>query len=764
GLTSKLFNIGQTLRALPGSLLDMPELEGYMDVQFPDPSAHMGMLEMWLTSNHYVTVGEGTSFLAFYNDTHDQLVGNMVQSGFSLRLMDLRGAHAEFKDRKQIVLDSRYNREFRGLFIDPANNANASLRFSNIPHNISLELMEDQVVYMGDGAVDKLEYTSEIGDQYIKFQMEGVPGGMHILMGDKVSGVDVLVGQIDTITIQVTDGALRSMDGDHLLLERDVTGSTAISLRISGVRTLQMNKGERNTVSLQTGGQAFGILVDDYVEDFHVDAKIDPIPLNLETELTDVLGISEIEVPSLQEVTSVLEFASVMYQISDLADSVLEAMGEATVSMVDGLGGFSSNLTFSFEGDKNMDLVASVTHGGPNPVPIAPWVHGVWVNMFPASDGSVLMDAKIYLSGFSPTGSIELLSTPDSTHLELSLNGFAPKYDHLLLLINGSSLLEDGSGRDLWLYMSDLATPIDLDLMLDLDADMSIGGTVAGDITLGISHAIGALHMRSRMRDESVATVEVVLSNVPQTAELSFQYSRDIQLDVELSEGIRLAYVKVSRDLGSTEAPATSVILHDLPPLLSLSVRSGAGFDMDSSDALANLPDVQVTSNKPGLDLLVRIEGRSLGNKADVFIDARNLEEMSMTHSGNEYRISASRMEFLQMSVSGMQYSEGTWIDRLDIVASHLTRASIRVHMVFGVYPLIQLNDLVSEGLQMSLVGRTKVRGTTRDISVSIFEVPLSMRSAPRSHVNGVTLQESSGENRIFIPAPMGTILGTLRG
>jgi hypothetical protein len=87
GLTSKLFNIGQTLRALPQSLLDMPDKEGYMDVQFPDPSAHMGMLEMWLTSDHYVTVEEGTSFLAFYNDTHDELVGNMVQSGFSIRLM-----------------------------------------------------------------------------------------------------------------------------------------------------------------------------------------------------------------------------------------------------------------------------------------------------------------------------------------------------------------------------------------------------------------------------------------------------------------------------------------------------------------------------------------------------------------------------------------------------------------------------------------------------------------------------------------------------
>ncbi len=764
GLTSKLFNIGQTLRALPSSLLEMPEIEGYMDLQFPDEASHLGMLEMWLTSGSYVTVEPGTDFLAFYNNTHEELVGNMVQSGFSMRLMDIRSVHAEFKDRKQIVLDSRYNRELRGLFIDPANNANASLRFSNIPHNISLELLEDQIVYMGDGTVDRLEYTSEIGEQYIRFQMDGVPGGMHFQLGEESTGLDVLLGEIDTITVQVTDGVLRSMEGDHLLMERDSAGSMSVSLRISGIRSLMLDKGKRNTVSLETGGKPYGVLIADEENNFHVKAKVDPIPVNIETEASDMLGLSDIETLSLQDVTSVLQFASIMYQISDLADSVLVAMNDATINMIEGLGGFSSNLTFSWDGDKNMDLAAAVTRGGPNPVPMAPWVHGAWVNMLPASDGSVLIDAKVYISGVSPKGSIQLLSTTDSTHLEMSMQGFAPQVDHLLLLVNGSSLLPDGSGRDLWLYMADLATPIDLSLMLDLDADMSIGGTVAGDISLETSHDLGALHMRTRIRDENVATVEALLSNVPQKALLSFQYSQDILLDVDLSDGIRLAHVKLSRDLGSAGAPSTSVTLHDVPPLVSLSVTGGGDFDMDSPDILANLPDVQVTTNEPGMDVLVRLEGRSLGNKVDLLMDARNVDGMTMTLTDGEYRISASRLEFVQISANNIQYSKGTWIDRIDIAGTHLTRAAVKVHMVFGVYPLIQVNDLRASGLQMALVGRTELRGETHDLSVTIFEVPLSMSSMPRSHGNGISLQEAEGESRLFIPAPMGTVVGTLLG
>jgi hypothetical protein len=273
------------------------------------------------------------------------------------------------------------------------------------------------------------------------------------------------------------------------------------------------------------------------------------------------------------------------------------------------------------------------------------------------------------------------------------------------------------------------------------------------------------LHLRARIRDENTATVEAYLSNVPMSAELSFQYTSNIYLDVELSEGIRLAHVKLTRDLGSTEAPATSITLHDVPSLVSLAVIGGGGkFDMDASNVLANLPDVKATTNKPGMDLLVNMEGRSLGNKVDLFLDARNVDDMSMTLSGNEYRISAERLEFFMATITGIHYSKGTWIDRVDVAGTDLTKVAVKVHMIFGVYPLIQVNDLEASGLQMTLVGRTEVRGTSHDLSVTIFEMPLSLRSMPRSHANGVTMQEASGENRLFIPAPMGTVLGTLMG
>ena len=41
-----------------------------------------------------------------------------------------------------------------------------------------------------------------------------------------------------------------------------------------------------------------------------------------------------------------------------------------------------------------------------------------------------------------------------------------------------------------------------------------------------------------------------------------------------------------------------------------------------------------------GLDVLVDIKGRSLGNQVDVFLDARDLKDISMARSGDEYRIS----------------------------------------------------------------------------------------------------------------------------
>ncbi len=42
-LTSKLFNIGRTLRALPENILNMPDQEGYTTLQFPDHGVHLGI-------------------------------------------------------------------------------------------------------------------------------------------------------------------------------------------------------------------------------------------------------------------------------------------------------------------------------------------------------------------------------------------------------------------------------------------------------------------------------------------------------------------------------------------------------------------------------------------------------------------------------------------------------------------------------------------------------------------------------------------------
>ncbi|NIP34786.1 MAG: hypothetical protein GWN18_07560, partial [Thermoplasmata archaeon] len=66
----------------------------------------------------------------------------------------------------------------------------------------------------------------------------------HFSLGEEQTGLNVLIGEIDAISVQVTDGQLRTMAGDHLLVEKDATGSTSVSLRISGIRSMEMDRGE----------------------------------------------------------------------------------------------------------------------------------------------------------------------------------------------------------------------------------------------------------------------------------------------------------------------------------------------------------------------------------------------------------------------------------------------------------------------------------------------------------------------------------------
>jgi hypothetical protein len=728
GVASKLFNIGQTLRSLPENVLNMPDKEGYTTVEFANERDHLGKIEMWLTSDHYVKVEEGVDYFAFYNDTIEP-EGRMVQTGFSARILDLRAFSADFGENKRITLDSRYNREFKALFIDVKNDANASIVLSNIPHNISLELMDDGLLYMGDGTVDRIQYTSQIGEQFIRMRMDGVPGGVDLQMGDDVMGVSILVGEIDTLSLQISDGQVRQMDGDHLMLEIDPMGRTAASLQISGLRGLQLHKGEPNVVSLKTGGKAMNILMSDATSNFELRAQLDPLQMQVMAEVTDVLGLSDLQTGSGRNVTNVLEFSSVIFAISDLATDVLEAVSDATVEVINSLGTFSSNVSFAFEGDRNMDLVASIKRSGSLPVPEAWWAHGMTAYMLPDGD-DVLIDAKIFLTGISPVGSIELTSTPERTVMDLDLQGFAPQYKELVIFMEGASLIEGGGGKDMWLYMADLVSPLDLDLHLDIAADTAIGGRTEADLRLRSSSALGT----------------------------------DIILQTTLSQTLAFAFVKMSRDLSGHDAPATSITLHNVPTLVSLEVKSGGGYDMDRESPVANLPSMTVGANDASLDVLVDIEGRSLGNKADLFMDARNIKDLSMARHGDEYRISAANMEFVNLRISNIRFSETTSIDRIDILATDLTKATVTVKMVFGVYPLIDVDDLTASGLQLGITGEIFLRGQPRLISIMIFDIPLSLSTTPASHSDGVAVSDMKNDHRLFIPGPMTTLMVTLMG
>ncbi|MCK4968964.1 MAG: hypothetical protein KAS77_00495, partial [Thermoplasmata archaeon] len=476
-----------------------------------------------------------------------------------------------------------------------------------------------------------------------------------------------------------------------------------------------------------------------------------------------VLGLSDLNTGSARNVTNVLEFSSVIFAISDLATDILEAVSDATVEVINSLGTFSSNVSFAFEGDRNMDLVASIQRSGSLPVPEAWWAHGMTAYMVPDGD-DVLMDAKIFLTGISPVGSIELTSTPERTVMDLDLQGFAPQYKELVIFMEGASLIEGGGGKDMWLYMADLVSPLDLDLHLNIAADTSIGGRTEADLRLRSSSALGPLHMHARIRGDNIATVEIVLSNVPQEADLSFVYETDILLQTTLSQSLAFAYVKMSRDLSEHEAPATSITLHNVPTLVSLEVKAGGGYDMDKESPLVILPSMTVGANDASLDVLLAIEGRSLGNKADLFMDARNIKDLSMTQHGDAYRISAANMEFVNLGVSNIRYSETTWFDRIDIVATNLRMATVTVKMVFGVYPLIDVDDLTASGLQLGITGRIDMRGKVRPISIIVFDVPLSLSTMPTSHSDGVAVSAMEGDHRLFIPGPMTTLMGTLMG
>ena len=763
-ISSKLFAIGRTIRSIPQNILNMPDRKGYTSIELPISGSRLGKLEFWLTSGHYVLIDPQADFFAFYNDTLDNVTGKMVKTSFSGRLLDIRGFHATFQDSKHIELESMYNRELRALFIDAQSDANASLYFSNVPHNISLDISDAEILYSGETTVDRLIYTSAIQGQYLRVLLTGVPGELAIEQGKDFTGLTALVGAIDSVDLQVTDAGVQTMSGDHLLVAVGEDGKTAASMHISGLSQVRYSRAESH-VTLRTTGVPFSVLVHDEVEDFHMRAKLDPLPALLDSDVSDVLKLGQIKMPTLSSVTSVLEFASMIYAISKVGTDILAAVRDVSTTAVTGLGTFTSDFSLNYTAEGGgLDLVAEVYHLGPVTVTPSPWAHGAVVHQLQSGD-EVLMDGKVFLTGLPPSASVTLRSDAQTSHISLDLQGFAPRYPTLLLLVDGPSQLAVGAARDLDVFLEGLSSPMDLRLDLDLQADMRVGGRIKGDVELTTSQPLGPAHVRMRTRQPQVSTVELLMPLAPSLTKVAFDYSGGVSLTTDLSERLPLLFIKLSRDLDSGLEPAATVTLHEVPRATSVLVEPAATFDMDSPSPVSNMPRVVIDASEGGLDVLASLAGRALGNKVDVELDVRDLKGLEMTPSRSEWRVAAEQLAFVHMRLDRVPYSGGVALDRVDLAAEGLRSVTLKVSMVFGVYPLFDLAGLSGDALQLSLEGTIRLGGgATHAARILLLEVPLDLGGLPRSHTNGLSLQSSEDDHRLIVPAPMGTLLGTVMG
>jgi hypothetical protein len=763
-IASKLFAIGRTIRSIPQNILNMPDRKGYTSIELPLPGSRLGKLEFWLTSGHYVLIDPQADFFAFYNDTLDNVTGKMVKTSFTGRLLDIRGFHATFQDNKHIELESMYNRELRALFIDAQSDANASLYFSNVPHNVSLDISGTEILYLGDTTVDRVIYTSAIQGQYLRVLLTGVPGELAIEQGKDYTGLTALVGAIDSVDLQVTDAGVQTMAGDHLLVAVGEDGKTAASMHITGLSQVRYSRAASH-VTLRTAGVPFSVLVHDEVEDFHMRAKLDPLPASLDSNVSDVLKLGEIKVPTLSSVTSVLEFASMIYAVSKVGADILAAVRDVSTTAVSGLGTFTSDfsLNYTAEGD-GLDLVAEVYHLGPVPVTPSPWAHGAVVHQL-LYGGEVLMDGKVFLTGLPPSASVTLRSDAGTSMVSLDLRGFKPRYPTLLLVVDGPSQLAVGAARDLDVLLEGLSSPMDLRLDLDLQADMRVGGRIKGSIELTTSQPLGPAHVRMRTRQPQVTTVELLMPRVPSLTKVAFDYSGGVSLATELSARLPLLFIKLSRDLEGGLEPAAAVTLHEVPRTTIVKVEPASSFDLDASTPVSNLPRVLIDASEGGLDVLAALSGRALGNKVDMELDARDLKGVSMTPSRGEWRVVAEQLAFVHLRLGPVPFSSGVTLDRLDLAAESLRSVTLKVHMVFGVYPMFDLGDLRGDALQLGLDGTIRLGGgATHAARIVLLELPLDWHGYPRSHTNGLALQSSDGDHRLIVPAPLGTLLGTVMG
>ena len=754
---SKFYTFARTLRNIPENALHMSERAGWMSLDIP-PGQKIGSLDLRLASGPYLE--RQGSFLAFHNLSLDEPVEGQLGVSFSMHLDGLSGLDTDFRRGVRLEVRTAIKQKFSAVFIDRNRGSNASIDIADLPGRLLIEVdnAARTLTISCSEKVDEITYLGWVRQQYLKMSFTGLPPMFRVTQKADSFEMDTPSSDpLGRMEILSTDSDLYTLEGNYILVKSGSRG-TSFGAAFEGLSHAGYSTGANGVLELcLTSPQPLRMYIENESQMFKARLAITPMPRSISIGMSNLLASGGLKVPDILRATSVLGFSSAVFAITELGADVLAIAAQAA-SFVDAqMEGIGSNSTFGIRTDSETVLVGDFQKGN---ITEAPWTHGITSRHVDiAGTNGSYYNTKLYLRLARET-MISSQSSGDTMNFSLEMKGFRPKYDWMLVDLEGIT------GRDIYAYLTGLGTPVDFRLELNLTQNATYGrDTLAADISFHASKPFGQFVASLARRQPLASRVLAFAASLPQELSIAAYMAGSLKMRYNASEAMEYLFIKSSR-LVNDRWRASTILMHDIPRMVGIDVDPPAHFEA-SGGPVQMMPDFAVEATQDTLDLYVVLDGKATGQRASYQLEVKNAGRLTTgKHGGDAYRLRGSGADEVYVRVWNMPYRRGTTITALGIFVEDLHSLDLRITMVFGSYPMFMISALSAESMHLNIRSRLTLMGSEREGRL-LFADYQSASGAPvamQFFANGLSTGAADNGEHTLVPLPMASILASLLG
>ena len=647
----------------------------------------------------------------------------------------------------------------------------AELSINGLPEQIHIQTDGDNIYYEGSSnglpaSIGSIGYRFRDGELKFDVDISDIPSSLSMIKSEDrievISGVGS-IGSIEMFTSNSTSsGPLDIPERNFVSLVSDKDGAS-MGLRLNKFRSFVYNNATDGFVEINTIAEAnFYAIIKDRQQGLDLLAAFVPLPSFTHIDLPSVLDTPEISIPDIMGVRSITDYGDILFSLETIGRAPLTMASSISQGLISAIGKYSTGLSLSWdlaEEGSTLDLILTLEKTGDQVVEEAKWTHGIWMEQKGLGENSSV-NGKIYLNGMPTKGAVNLSFSDSLIKASIDFKDYSPEFEWLLLRTTG---VQD---RDISLYVKGIQSGVDLFLDMMIYTDLSIGGRMIVDIKVHVVDQdgepvdLGSMIATLIKANPILSIRQMYLPTIPSDLSLYADVENGVVADYSASTTIDYMYFKITKRIEGRWSQIYA-IFHDLPVSFYVNLTPNNEFSIQEPFITQGLPSMEIKTYGHEMDIFVEYDGSGFGQRGKFQIYADDLGSTRAYYEGSNYVIDSDGIGYFSLQVDRLPIMEQFTLSSLSVLGVDIEHVSISSEMVFGIYPLIFLEDTRGGSFQIKVGGELAMDDrsfspdlffiTIRTTDMAGFNIPTGLFIT--KDTSAVNMERFDGA--VVLPAPI---------